>query len=236
MKKIAISAVALVGVTFASSVSGGTFLNSEKLDMKAFTTPKSSISDADQSKSGVKAKNWLRIKFSFKTPKVDDPKVYKTHKRFKWQDDITVRTEILMPSTYNGKKSLAYMNGETKYAAMLLDGREHMGRFFVPPYYFERHLRPGLSITQTSALKEFKVKMTFLDKANKTIGVIYYDKGKQVELKNAKKLAGYWKGALGASTTDVQKYEGVVLSVDKTPWAHVRLDSYEFIKPEEGRK
>ena len=235
MKKITAGAVMLLGVVMTSTVSGETFLNNEKLDLKVFTTPQSSISDSDSSKSGVQKKNWLRLKFSFKTPKTYVAKSFKSSKQLKWQDDVTVRAEILMPSFYNGKKSLAYLNGETKYAAIQLDGKEHLGRFFVQPYYFERYLRPDNAFPQTSGLKEFKVKLTFLDKSNKTIGLIYLENGKQVELKNSKKLSGYWKGALGASTTDVQKYENVVLGVDKTPWSDVRLDSYEFIKPEEEK-
>ena len=236
MKKGSALAAVLLGVTLTSSVSWGeTFLNNEKLELTILATPKSEAKDFETTLV-KKARNWIKVKFTYKTPKPTKQPKYKSYKLSSWQDDITVEAKVLIPSLTTGKPVIAMLNGQTIYSAIKKDGMTHQGRFFISPYVLERHLRPGGGFPSKSSLKDISVQLTFKDKSSKTIGMLFYGGGKS-ELftsQSGKKIGAKFKAA--DSSAKVLKIENSILSTNETPWAYSHFDSYENIKPTKGRK
>jgi len=237
MKKIVMGATVVLGAVFLPLASHGAFLNDEKIEVDVFTTPQSAVSDKDSAKPNAKTKNWLRIKFSFKTEEIKEKFKYKSKVVHKWEDDMTVEAVVFVPSQQKGKPSIAACIGEVKLPGVKYDGKLHYGRMFVPPFYIERYLRPDNSFPQKGGLKDFTVQLTFKDKSQAVKGMLFYYGNKSVSFvdKDGRGIASAVKKKLGGSSSEIQKLEGAVVGPALTPWSFSKSDSYEFIKPEEGR-
>jgi len=237
MKRIVMGIAVVLGAVSLPLTSYGAFLNGEKIEVDAFVTPGVSAGDQDSAKSGVKTKNWLRIKFSFRTEEKREAFKFGSNVVHKWEDDMSVEAVVLVPSQQKGKPSVAAFIGEVKLAGVKYDGGLHFGRMFVPPFYIDRYLRPGNSFPQKSGLKDFTVQLTFKDKSQKVKGMLFYYENKSISFvdKTGRGIASAVNKKLGDSSSKIQKYENAVVGPEKTPWAFSEFDSYEFIKPKEGR-
>ena len=235
MKKIAMGVAVIIGALIVPNATKGAFLNNEKVEVDVFNTPGVAVSDSDSSKSGVKAKSWLRIKFSFKSEEKKESFKYKSKDIYKWRDGVTVEAVAMVPSLYKGKPSTAAFKGSVKLASVKLDNKLHIGRLFIPPFYFDRYLRPGNSFPQKSSIKDFTIQLTFKDKSQQIIGMLYYYNGKSISYadKNGKNLAKSVQRKIGASSSETQMYDNAIVGPKDTPWAFSKFDSYEYIKPEE---
>lgn len=233
MKKFAIGAAVVFGTVLVPSASQAAFLNEEKIDVGTLPTPNSNVTDRDKSNAGVKQKNWLRILFSFRTDEIKAKSKYKSKDVYKWADDVTVEAAVMIPSLYKGKPSTALFTGKVTLAGVKYDKKLHMGRLFIPPHYIERYLRPGNSYPQKSGLKDFTVQLTFKDKSQNVVGMLFFYNNKSISFvdRAGKKIALAVKKKMEAPSTEIQKYEGVVVGPSETPWAFSKYDSYECIKP-----
>ncbi len=225
MKKIMMGM--LCGVALSSSSFAQDFLNKVKLDVKTVNAPEFELDvpDFDKDTNNVN-RRWLRVKYLFNTDEAKDPAG-----DIKWVDDVTVKTEVLIPSKSKGKKSVALLVGDTTYAGIKRDGGKHQGRMFIAPYFFDRYMRPADSSIADSDVKDFKVAVSF-STSTAELGQVYLHDGRVVtsEDKNFNSVKRYWMQCRSASSDMVQVYEGTVFSADKTPWAYINSDSYEYIK------
>ncbi len=167
---------------------------------------------------------WLIVEVHF------TPREKKESKdKVQWLDELTVKYEVLLPSTYKGKNVFAMLSGEVTYWAIPLDGKKHVFEGFVPPQIIDRYLRPGLKINKKTLETSIGAKVTFYDKNRKQLAQYFYT----IKGEDAQTMEKAFDRASDSVEGGVLYVKNSVYSRNDTPWEFINFGSCDLIKKNE---
>ena len=178
------------------------------------------------SRSGSKNR-WLLIKATFV------PEELKKAELDSWYDDVTMEGMLVLVREDKNKKDRSYvvMTGETRFATIPADKKEHAGVFYVPPVLLSRYC--GGSEGAAKAVE--MVRVAFYAPGRILLGEGYWAKSgakgafvPPSDSKSYKKIVARMKD-FEKAYSNVLQLRGGLYSKEKTPWAYFDYDFYDLI-------
>ena len=158
---------------------------------------------------------WLlvRVKFS--------PANKKRGNKTLWLDDVTMKTELVLPGSYETKDVTVLLKGETIYWSIPMDGKAHQAMGCIPPQVIARFARRGNKIE----ISKMIARVTFYNKSRKMIMRLYSSSGSRVRDYFTNKVDG-------AISSGLLEVNDIIMPRNKTPWGVFNFDLYDVIKPD----
>ncbi len=137
-------------------------------------------------------------------------------------DDVILTLTVTFLAQTQGQELTGVMTGSTHFWTVPLDNRRHVATMMIPPQMLDRYLKASGSGSTVNA-STFVVRAVFSDRAGNLLGRGYYGmRGSQQAMERE------FAQLIGGKSVELPN---AVLSRDNTPWAPLRADNYDLIKP-----
>ena len=201
---------------FANAQSSGKPFRSGSIELKYRPSLQFYVfNDKDSNKAGCPG--WLIVNVKY-----DASNKKKGNNTVAWLDDVTMKTEVVIPGVYKSKNVIVLLTGKTVFWSIPMDGKKHQAVACIPPQVIARFARKGNKI----AISKIIARVTFYDKNSKPIMRLYSSSGNRIKTYFSSKVDG------AISSGGMLTVEDIIMPRNKTPWGVINFEFYDLIKPD----
>ncbi len=157
---------------------------------------------------------WLLVKVKY------SPVSRKKGGKVIWLDDVTMKTELILPGSYESKDVTVLLKGKTIFWSIAMDGKAHNAFGCIPPQVISRLARKKNKI----AISKMIARVTFYFKG-RIVMRMYSSSGSRIRSYFSSKVDK-------AVSSGLLTVEDIVMPRNKTPWGVYNFELHDVIKPD----